>query len=81
MRPPARQTRPPRRHLRARDRIGGHTATYDVQIGTRRFAIDTGFIVYNDRNYPNMIDLFGELGVASKPTSMGFSVCDETKRS
>jgi predicted NAD/FAD-binding protein len=61
----------------ARDRIGGHTATYDVQIGARRFAIDTGFIVYNDRNYPNMIDLFGELGVSSKPTSMGFSVCDE----
>ena len=62
----------------ARDRIGGHTATYDVQIGTRRFAVDTGFIVYNDRNYPNIIDLFDELGVASKPTSMGFSVCDET---
>ena len=61
----------------ARDRIGGHTATYDVQIGTRRFAVDTGFIVYNDRNYPNMIKLFQELGVASKPTSMGFSVCDE----
>ena len=62
----------------ARDRIGGHTATYDVQIGARRFAVDTGFIVYNDRNYPNMIDLFSDLGVASKPTSMGFSVCDET---
>ncbi len=62
----------------ARDRIGGHTATYDVQIGTRRYAIDTGFIVYNDRNYPNLIGLFDELGVASKPTSMGFSVCDES---
>ena len=61
----------------ARDRIGGHTATYDVQIGTRRFAVDTGFIVYNDRNYPNLIQLFNELGVANKPTSMGFSVCDE----
>ena len=62
----------------ARDRIGGHTATYDVQIGTRRFAVDTGFIVYNDRNYPNLIGLFDELGVANKPTSMGFSVCDES---
>ncbi|MGA0150139.1 MAG: FAD-dependent oxidoreductase, partial [Luminiphilus sp.] len=61
----------------ARDRIGGHTATYDVQVGTRRFSIDTGFIVYNDRNYPNLIQLFKELGVASKETSMGFSVCDE----
>ena len=56
------------------DRIGGHTATYDVQIGTRRFAVDTGFIVYNDRNYPNLIQLFDDLGVANKPTSMGFSV-------
>ena len=64
--------------LEARDRIGGHTATYDVQIGTRRFAVDTGFIVYNDRNYPNLIQLFDDLGVATKPTSMGFSVCDET---
>ena len=62
----------------ARDRIGGHTATYDVQIGTRRFAVDTGFIVHNDRNYPNLIGLFDELGVANKPTSMGFSVCDES---
>ena len=61
----------------ARDRIGGHTATYDVQIGTRRFAVDTGFIVFNDRNYPNLLELFGELGVASKDTCMGFSVCDE----
>ncbi len=47
----------------ARDRIGGHTATYDVQLGARRFAIDTGFIVYNDRNYPNLVRLFDELGV------------------
>ena len=77
MRLPACETRPSRRLFEARDRIGGHTATYDVQIGTRRFAVDTGFIVYNDRNYPNMIKLFQELGVASKPTSMGFSVCDE----
>jgi predicted NAD/FAD-binding protein len=61
----------------ARDRIGGHTATFDVQIGTRRFAVDTGFIVFNDRNYPNLLDLFKELGVASKDTTMGFSVCDE----
>ena len=62
----------------ARDRIGGHTATYAAQTGTRRFAVDTGFIVYNDRNYPNLIGLFDELGVANKPTSMGFSVCDES---
>ncbi|MEH6635252.1 MAG: FAD-dependent oxidoreductase [Halioglobus sp.] len=57
--------------------IGGHTATVDVQLGTRRYAIDTGFIVFNDWTYPNFIALMDELGVPSKPTDMGFSVMDE----
>lgn len=58
------------------DRIGGHTATMDVTLGTRRYAIDTGFIVFNDWTYPNFIELMDELGVSSKPTAMGFSVND-----
>jgi len=57
-------------------RLGGHTATVDVQLGTRRYAIDTGFIVFNDRTYPNFIALMDELGVPSRPTAMGFSVRD-----
>lgn len=57
-------------------RVGGHTATVDVQLGNRRYAIDTGFIVFNDWTYPNFIALLDELGVASKPTTMGFSVRD-----
>jgi predicted NAD/FAD-binding protein len=57
-------------------KIGGHTATVDVQLGTRRYAIDTGFIVFNDWTYPNFIALMDELGVSSKPTDMGFSVRD-----
>lgn len=57
-------------------RVGGHTATVDVQLGTLRYAIDTGFIVFNDRTYPNFIALMDELGVSSKPTAMGFSVRD-----
>lgn len=57
-------------------RVGGHTATVDVQLGTRRYAIDTGFIVFNDWTYPNFIALLDELGVSSKPTAMGFSVMD-----
>ncbi len=61
----------------ASDRIGGHTATYDVKVGTRRYAIDTGFIVYNNQTYPNFIDLMDSLGVATKATSMGFSVSDD----
>jgi predicted NAD/FAD-binding protein len=58
-------------------RLGGHTATVDVQLGTRRYAIDTGFIVFNDWTYPNFIALLQELGVSSKPTTMGFSVRDQ----
>jgi uncharacterized protein len=57
--------------------VGGHTATVDVKLGTRRYAVDTGFIVYNDWTYPRFIALLEELGVTSKPTTMGFSVRDE----
>ena len=60
----------------ASKRIGGHTATMDVELGTRKYAIDTGFIVFNDWTYPNFIALLEELGVASTPTEMGFSVAD-----
>lgn len=61
----------------ASDQIGGHTATVDVRLGTRRYAVDTGFIVYNDWTYPRFIALLDEIGVSSKPTAMGFSVRDE----
>jgi predicted NAD/FAD-binding protein len=57
-------------------KLGGHTATVDVYLGTRRYAIDTGFIVFNDWTYPNFIALLDELGVSSRPTAMGFSVRD-----
>ncbi len=61
------------------DRIGGHTATMDVCVQGQNYAIDTGFIVYNDWTYPNFIRLMDELGVASQPTEMSFSVsCDLT---
>ena len=62
----------------AADRIGGHTATYDVKLGARRYAIDTGFIVYNDHTYPHFIELLEGLGVATRATAMGFSVSDDT---
>jgi len=57
-------------------RIGGHTATVNVRVGGRQYAIDTGFIVYNDWTYPNFIALLDELGVENQPTSMSFSVSD-----
>ncbi|MEM7454956.1 MAG: FAD-dependent oxidoreductase [Planctomycetota bacterium] len=58
---------------------GGHTNTADVLCGDRHFAIDTGFIVFNDRTYPNFIKLLDSLGVESQPTIMSFSVkCERT---
>ncbi|TDF38638.1 FAD-dependent oxidoreductase [Alteromonadaceae bacterium M269] len=58
----------------ANDYIGGHTATVDVEVGQRKYAIDTGFIVYNDWTYPNFIKLMKKLNVATQPTEMSFSV-------
>lgn len=61
----------------ASDLIGGHTATKSVSVASGDYAIDTGFIVYNDWTYPQFISLMDELGVANRPTSMGFSVSDD----
>src|SRR4051794_40599889 len=60
----------------ASDRIGGHTHTVPVTAGDGTHWIDTGFIVFNDRNYPEFEALLGELGVASRPSHMSFSVSD-----
>ncbi|RMO92732.1 hypothetical protein ALQ33_03776 [Pseudomonas syringae pv. philadelphi] len=58
------------------DWIGGHTHTVDVQVEGRAYAIDTGFIVFNDWTYPNFIRLLGQLDVGFKPAEMSFSVHD-----
>ncbi len=58
------------------ERLGGHTHTHKVVLEGREYAVDTGFIVYNDENYPLLKRLFDELGVASQPTNMSFSVQD-----
>jgi predicted NAD/FAD-binding protein len=61
----------------AAERIGGHSNTVMVEDpGGARLGIDTGFIVFNDRNYPNFEALLAELGVASRPSHMSFSVSD-----
>ncbi|RTR01523.1 NAD(P)/FAD-dependent oxidoreductase [Halomonas nitroreducens] len=63
----------------AESRLGGHTATVDVTVDGRTYAIDTGFIVFNDWTYPHFRRLLERLGVASQPTEMSFSV-HETAR-
>jgi predicted NAD/FAD-binding protein len=57
-------------------RIGGHVNTLDVTVDGRDYAVDTGFIVYNERNYPHFSRLLGDLGVATQPTEMSFGVSD-----
>ena len=54
--------------------IGGHTATVDVSLEEQNYAIDTGFIVFNDRTYPNFLALLSEIGIDKQKTEMSFSV-------
>lgn len=54
--------------------LGGHTATVDVLLEGKPYAIDTGFIVFNDRTYPRFLSLLAELGMESQKTEMSFSV-------
>lgn len=67
-----------RRHevvlFEAEVRPGGHTNTMEADFGDRQIAVDTGFIVFNPLNYPNLCALFAELGVASEKSEMSFAV-------
>ncbi|MHC5212464.1 MAG: NAD(P)/FAD-dependent oxidoreductase [Planctomycetota bacterium] len=63
--------------LEAASRVGGHTHTHTVVRDGRPLAIDTGFIVYNERTYPAFTRLLEILGVATQPSEMSFSVRDE----
>ncbi|ERB64844.1 hypothetical protein N779_13050 [Vibrio coralliilyticus OCN008] len=56
------------------DYIGGHTATVNVEVEGESYAVDTGFIVYNDRTYPHFMAMMEEIGVEGIPTQMSFSV-------
>jgi predicted NAD/FAD-binding protein len=62
----------------AGDYFGGHTHTVDITLPTPQgpvtHGVDTGFLVFNERTYPNLINLFAELQVETAPSDMSFSV-------
>ena len=62
----------------AGDYFGGHTHTVDITLagtnGDVSFGVDTGFLVYNERTYPGLIDLFQQLGIRTAHSDMSFSV-------
>ncbi|MES9993665.1 MAG: FAD-dependent oxidoreductase [Candidatus Thiodiazotropha sp.] len=58
----------------AADYLGGHTHTVDVTLDGATHPVDTGFLVYNDLTYPNLIKLFDHLGIETHETEMSFSV-------
>src|SRR5271170_1798797 len=55
-------------------RLGGHSNTVEAVTGGRTIPVDTGFIVYNETNYPNLVQLFRALEVATEPSDMSFAV-------
>jgi predicted NAD/FAD-binding protein len=64
----------------AQDWLGGHTHTVDITLDGVTAPVDTGFLVFNDRTYPNLVALFERLGVQSASSAMSFSVRIEEAR-
>ena len=60
--------------IEAESRPGGHSRTLDVDIDGSAVSVDTGFIVYNERNYPNLMNLLSTLAVPTVESDMSFAV-------
>jgi predicted NAD/FAD-binding protein len=58
--------------------FGGHTNTIDIDFEGKKFPVDTGFLVHNDRTYPNLLDFFEELKIETQLSEMSFSVVSRT---
>ncbi|MFZ6692744.1 NAD(P)/FAD-dependent oxidoreductase [Undibacterium sp. SXout20W] len=54
--------------------FGGHTHTVDVTLDQQTYGVDTGFLVFNHKTYPNLVRLFEELEIETAATDMSFSV-------
>ena len=63
----------------ANDYVGGHTHTHQIKQNDKLWNVDSGFIVYNEKTYPNFISLLQKLKVEVQKTSMGFSVKSPSK--
>ena len=59
------------------ERVGGHSRTLEIDIDGRTVPVDTGFIVYNERNYPNLVRFLETLGVETEDSDMSFAVSTE----
>ncbi len=70
-----------RRHqvtlFEANEYLGGHTRTVNVAVAGQNYAVDTGFIVFNDRTYPLFERFLAELGIGRRATEMSFAVSNE----
>ncbi len=64
----------------ADSRLGGHTHTHNISVPSGNYIIDTGFIVCNNKNYPNFFKLLDQIGIELQPSFMSFSVKDEKSK-
>ena len=63
--------------IEKKERAGGHTNTIYVEEDGKKIGVDTGFIVFNEKNYPNFCKFLSQLNVESHPSDMSFAYLDQ----